>query len=499
MLSKTEEYQLSLYAAVDTISGDDACLIEKVRCSLDGCLYIRRTYHDDKRAVFEALKSIQSPYIPKICDIFFDTDTVVIEEYIDGKSISQLIDERPISKREAERFCGELLSALDTLHSHNIIHRDVKPENILIARDGTAKLIDYGIARIYKKDERRDTGQFGTLGYAAPEQFGFGQSDCRTDIYALGITLLKITDDMGYRGAVRATALRCSRFDPSSRFGTASEALRYMRRRQRERWTVCAALLAAAAAVSGMFYFKDSLPLLKEEKQRPEIIMALPSQDIPSAPVEPAAPIKPKSVDNRPPAQKRTVPTRKFTGDITDGRQKDRLFVTLTPKPSLLLVKSNGWKPQTGTINLGKNNVTVKASAALEGDTLVLSLDDGRGHKAKYRLKNKYGFNMQYPAATGLDAEVLFFDLDGDRVREIFPALSMRKRVDTPMGVTYHIANYIAGWCITYSVRDGFALCETQMTDPDPTRFDIKNKYIWCNGMFACYFLDDKKLVLKKY
>ncbi|HYA88930.1 MAG TPA: serine/threonine-protein kinase, partial [Nitrospirota bacterium] len=70
-----------------------------------------------------------------------------------------------------------------------IVFRDMKPSNIMIAHDGRVKLIDFGIARFFKEDRKEDTYMYGTPGYAAPEQYGIGQTDVRSDLYSLGATL----------------------------------------------------------------------------------------------------------------------------------------------------------------------------------------------------------------------------------------------------------------------------------------------------------------------
>lgn len=75
------------------------------------------------------------------------------------------------------------------MHKYSITHRDITPSNIIIGFDGVVKIIDFGISRLHKENAKHDTQVLGTEGYAAPEQFGFKQSDCKTDIYALGVLL----------------------------------------------------------------------------------------------------------------------------------------------------------------------------------------------------------------------------------------------------------------------------------------------------------------------
>ena len=88
----------------------------------------------------------------------------------------------------------QMCNVLDYLHSQNpsLIYRDMKPANIILKPDGTIKLIDFGIMRTYKRNQSSDTCCLGTKGYAAPEQFGGSQTDARTDIFGLGMTMFRL-------------------------------------------------------------------------------------------------------------------------------------------------------------------------------------------------------------------------------------------------------------------------------------------------------------------
>ena len=89
------------------------------------------------------------------------------------------------------RLCAKLAEILIYLHSRTppVIHRDIKPENVIITEEKEPVLIDFDIARTFKTAEETDTVFFGTKGYAPPEQYGFAQTDCRSDIYAFGVLL----------------------------------------------------------------------------------------------------------------------------------------------------------------------------------------------------------------------------------------------------------------------------------------------------------------------
>ncbi len=142
------------------------------------------------------------------------------EEYIEGQTLKTVIQEQHCNKLVINNYIFQLISALEALHLNNIIHRDIKPENIIIGNDNILRLIDYDIARIYKEDKETDTTLFGTRGYAPPEQFGFTQSDFRSDIYALGVVLNEL--DIAYDLKLKAIVEMCCEIDPKKRYQSTS-------------------------------------------------------------------------------------------------------------------------------------------------------------------------------------------------------------------------------------------------------------------------------------
>ncbi|HPZ08265.1 MAG TPA: protein kinase [Candidatus Eremiobacteraeota bacterium] len=143
----------------------------------------------------ETLIRLNHPGIVKVLDFFEEHDAYyLVMEYIRGQSLEEYeesitleqIDENMVINRGIE-LC-EILSYLHNLNPP-IIYRDLKPNNILIKEEDNLKLIDFGIARVFKQEASKDTIPFGTRGFAAPEQYGNKQTDIRSDIYSLGATL----------------------------------------------------------------------------------------------------------------------------------------------------------------------------------------------------------------------------------------------------------------------------------------------------------------------
>ena len=123
-----------------------------------------------------------------------------------------------------------LCSAVGALHSAGIIHRDIKPSNIMLTNDGIIKLIDFDASRIYKSYRKKDTRNIGTDGYAPPEQYGFAQTDERSDIFAIGVVMFElltggksISELPAYNGLLKPVIEKCTRLAPEERYSTVDE------------------------------------------------------------------------------------------------------------------------------------------------------------------------------------------------------------------------------------------------------------------------------------
>lgn len=156
----------------------------------------------------------------------------LLREYVPGRTLEELAErEGPLEPEEAARLGEKLCRKTGALHRQDppVIHRDIKPENLVLTETGGVCLIDFGTVRQFKPEQSADTVCMGTRGYAAPEQFGFGQTDARTDIYAIGKVLLYLTtggceeEDFRRLQRRRERALgriirRCCAYDPSGRY-----------------------------------------------------------------------------------------------------------------------------------------------------------------------------------------------------------------------------------------------------------------------------------------
>lgn len=150
-------------------------------------LIVTRT---NSEAVLKKLVGEKHAYLPEIFDYCInDGETVILEQFIPGCRLSDMLDEKNLKNKDAVNYCLNICDALEFLHSKKIVHRDIKPSNVIINPSNEAVLIDLQTARNISEERNTDTENLGTVGYAAPEQFGIVQSMPTTDIYALGVML----------------------------------------------------------------------------------------------------------------------------------------------------------------------------------------------------------------------------------------------------------------------------------------------------------------------
>lgn len=162
--------------------------VSVVRHKKSGTRYVFRRYSGSGE-VYCRLLPVLCPHLPQIMEAAEqDGQTAVLEEYVQGDTLAELLMGARLTEREARQVTMQLCQALHVLHSMGAVHRDVKPENVIL-RGSDAVLIDFDAARIYKVASESDTQVLGTTGFAAPEQYGIFQSDERADIFSLGVLL----------------------------------------------------------------------------------------------------------------------------------------------------------------------------------------------------------------------------------------------------------------------------------------------------------------------
>ncbi len=195
----------------------------------------------------DILKKLNHPNLPSIIDVIDTNDAfIIIMDYIQGNSLNKALEEFGAQPQELViEWAKQLCDVLGYLHSRTpaIIYRDMKPSNVMLKPDGNITLIDFGTAREYKEKNLADTTCLGTVGYAAPEQFGgMGQTDARTDIYCLGATLYHLVTGMNpceppyeikpirqinptLSSGLERIILKCTQRNPEDRYQSCAELM----------------------------------------------------------------------------------------------------------------------------------------------------------------------------------------------------------------------------------------------------------------------------------
>ena len=229
-------------------------------------------------AVFMAepllLKELSHPSIPRIFDAEEDGEKIyIIKEFIEGETLEDIIRTKgPFDEQEAVNILLQLAGALVYLHGRKpepVIHRDIKPDNIVMTPQGRVVIIDFGISRRYKPDSFTDTHLYGNRIYSAPEIFMQGATDPRSDIYSLGLTFYKMLtgNDLGkppyevippallVKGLSKQSdriVVRATKKNPDLRFSCIQEIVSLLESKQKEtkkRKQLSLALIIGAIAV----------------------------------------------------------------------------------------------------------------------------------------------------------------------------------------------------------------------------------------------------------
>lgn len=245
------------YDTIGYLKGPDIALVKDVET---GTVAVRKKLRAELLGVYERLKSVEQANLPRVYETEeYEGECFAYYEYIEGETLEDIVHEGTYTIAQAEEWMEQLCAAMGALHAMQpcVVHRDIKPENIIISNGGVLKLIDLGAARLFKDGKLCDTEQIGTRGYAAPEQYGFNQSDARTDIYAAGTVLHVLMARFGEAAkSYNAVAARCTQLEPQNRYQsakamkTALRMAKYKKHIQIGAWALGIAAAAGCVALA---------------------------------------------------------------------------------------------------------------------------------------------------------------------------------------------------------------------------------------------------------
>lgn len=211
------------YDIIETISKKENVSVFLVSIPDQNAPVILKKVQGGSFSVFQQIKNIKNGYLPKIYDLEQeDNILLVLEEYIDGVTLADYVKNEKPAFDEIMDIFGQICDGITTLHNQTppLIHRDIKPSNILITGEKKPVIIDFNATRSYKENSEKDTISLGTMEYAPPEQFGFTQTDTRSDVYAMGITMHKLLSELGYGDDANKIIAKATMFEPGMRYAS---------------------------------------------------------------------------------------------------------------------------------------------------------------------------------------------------------------------------------------------------------------------------------------
>lgn len=248
--------------------GEDSCTVlvketaTGIFCVLKWGRKIQAEMLRNEMEILQKLTEMGLTGIPKAYRIFEENGGVYfLREYIEGTPLSQMVMQKGgIQERELCKISLKICQAVEDFQKLEdpMIHRDIKPENIVVTPTGETVFIDFGTMRSYKKDSQRDTFVVGTRGTAAPEQYGYRQTDQRTDVYAIGQTMLymvtesyeldQLSECKISRKLKKIIEKACS-FEPDKRYADAAELRKAIEKCQEDNRKVVHKKAGAAAGL----------------------------------------------------------------------------------------------------------------------------------------------------------------------------------------------------------------------------------------------------------
>lgn len=228
-----DEFLLSSYQEVRALDEQNPPKTWLVMHTFSGKLFVKKQLEEHARIMCQKRQEIKNTHVIPVEQVLSGEDGYyAIEPYISGRTLEEVLSEhKRLNDEWAVYYCLQILDGLEAIHRVGIVHRDITPANILVSVDQVIKITDFGISRVREEEKIKDTTILGTYGYAAPEQFGFRQTDARSDLYAVGAILYKMLFGMlpnegGYHARndeLGRIIQKAMRMDPNDRYQSARE------------------------------------------------------------------------------------------------------------------------------------------------------------------------------------------------------------------------------------------------------------------------------------
>ncbi len=264
-MSATAEFIQNNFKSITVLKAGANGITELVM-DCTNAVYIRKTVNGTGLP-YRMLAQINTSGLPKIYYCAeADGKTYVVEEYINGVNLQDELEQGKIfTEKQVLQIALQLCDVLLAIHSKGILHRDIKPGNIIL-QNGSTWLIDFGAAKTVSGDKMQDTRILGTPGFAPPEQYGFSTTDTRSDIYALGKTMQALLGKK-YNGKLNGVFVKCTQFEPQKRIASAAELKKLLLQTPSSSKNRVAIAVAVLAILTSGYYY---LNLPQQDTAQPQ-------------------------------------------------------------------------------------------------------------------------------------------------------------------------------------------------------------------------------------
>lgn len=196
----------------------------------DNIVYILKRIDIEDAQMYKAILNIDSSRVARHYGFTtVDENMYVVVEYINGITLKEYCQQNhPLSRDRIIEIASGICDGLSAIHSAGLVHRDITPTNIMIDNNGNPVIIDFDISRFNKPNQSKDTQILGTFGFAAPEQYGFSQTNKKADIYSMGVLInymatLSMPNEELPNGSLAHIIKKCMQIDENKRYDNIEE------------------------------------------------------------------------------------------------------------------------------------------------------------------------------------------------------------------------------------------------------------------------------------
>lgn len=193
-------------------------------------IYVLKKINFDENEIYKKLISITNENVVKIYEIaLIENEFYAVQEFVQGITLEDYLNKNGcLDDDKIKDITLQICNGLEAIHAVGIVHRDINPNNIMITENEKIVIIDFGISRIKKFQQGKDTQLLGTMGFAPPEQYGFSQTNFQSDIYSLGVLMnylktKKLPTEKVADGAFSEVILKCTQMDMNNRYKNVTE------------------------------------------------------------------------------------------------------------------------------------------------------------------------------------------------------------------------------------------------------------------------------------